>query len=356
MNRILWIDILKGVGIILVAVGHNPWLLKMLSKYIYWFHMPIFFILSGFLFNGKYDFASWTKRRFTHILVPYFMFVLVYIVAVKLIVSIGIINTSTWGVPERIAPAINLAPTFESFYSFITEGHRWWFITTLFFAQIFGYLTLKLHNRVIIALLASIFYLLAFVDSIYLREIRFPFFMDSALMATVFYILGYALAQINFNKSKTKIFSNFHFFTALIIFIIVVMLDIFHIIDHEFHIKHTKFGIPLLNIIVPCCMFIVLCHFSQWLAQFKIIATPLASLGQASIIIYFLHRDIDRLGIIALMKIDVIPSTEFLWSHQHIVGPVIFCVTISISYIAYVLLKQLYITRVLFLGERKRSQ
>ena len=54
-----WIDIAKGVGIILVVVGHagrglqsagltdEGWLLPLMDRAIYAFHMPLFFVLSG---------------------------------------------------------------------------------------------------------------------------------------------------------------------------------------------------------------------------------------------------------------------------------------------------------------------
>lgn len=43
-------DIVKGVGIILVVVGHFCW---NLTWYIYLFHLPLFFFVSGYLYNEE---------------------------------------------------------------------------------------------------------------------------------------------------------------------------------------------------------------------------------------------------------------------------------------------------------------
>ena len=45
-------DIVKGIGIILVVVGHFCW---DLTQFIYLFHLPLFFFVSGYLYNeNKY--------------------------------------------------------------------------------------------------------------------------------------------------------------------------------------------------------------------------------------------------------------------------------------------------------------
>lgn len=43
-------NIVKGIGIILVVVGHLCW---DLTRYIYLFHLPLFFFVSGFLYNEE---------------------------------------------------------------------------------------------------------------------------------------------------------------------------------------------------------------------------------------------------------------------------------------------------------------
>lgn len=68
-SRDLSLDIMKGIGIILVVYGHT----YLKSSFIYLFHMPLFFLLSGAAMNFTHHRYSIT-RRFKSIMVPYFVF------------------------------------------------------------------------------------------------------------------------------------------------------------------------------------------------------------------------------------------------------------------------------------------
>lgn len=46
--RLEEVDIQKGLLMILVVLGHSSFSHK---NYIYWFHMPVFFFISGFFFK-----------------------------------------------------------------------------------------------------------------------------------------------------------------------------------------------------------------------------------------------------------------------------------------------------------------
>lgn len=48
------IDIMKGIGILLVILGHCMPYENPLNRFIYSFHMPLFFMISGYLYNEKY--------------------------------------------------------------------------------------------------------------------------------------------------------------------------------------------------------------------------------------------------------------------------------------------------------------
>lgn len=68
-ERIPWLDVLKGIGIILVAVGHI-YSNKIVFDWIYSFHMPLFFITGGLVYREK-TISEDIKRRVWNIVIPY---------------------------------------------------------------------------------------------------------------------------------------------------------------------------------------------------------------------------------------------------------------------------------------------
>lgn len=76
-DRIAWIDMLKGLAIILVVVGHNA--SETVSNFIYCFHMPLFFLLSGFVFSPK-DPKVYLRRSWNRLMVPYIFFTIVIMI------------------------------------------------------------------------------------------------------------------------------------------------------------------------------------------------------------------------------------------------------------------------------------
>lgn len=69
-NRVEWIDCAKGIGILLVIIGHSN---GILMPYIQSFHMPLFFILSCSTFKyckNKEQFFYNIEKSFKHLIIP----------------------------------------------------------------------------------------------------------------------------------------------------------------------------------------------------------------------------------------------------------------------------------------------
>jgi len=89
-NRITYFDLAKGIGIILVVLGHMENISSELRIWISSFHMPLFFIISGMLMAAKNEIGiepkgeeksvtELVKKKVRGILIPYFWFSLIYI-------------------------------------------------------------------------------------------------------------------------------------------------------------------------------------------------------------------------------------------------------------------------------------
>ncbi|MCR4923343.1 MAG: acyltransferase family protein [Lachnospiraceae bacterium] len=89
-KRLRYFDIARGIGIILVLIGHlqgeilnfSPYIVY-LCIWIFSFHMPLFFIISGMLVKYKgdreKDLKLLIRRRFKGIMIPYYLFSIIYI-------------------------------------------------------------------------------------------------------------------------------------------------------------------------------------------------------------------------------------------------------------------------------------
>lgn len=95
-SRDLSLDVAKGVGILLVVVGHawrgldsagmidNPELFQIIDQLIYNFHMPLFFLLSGMTFEAwalKRPYPEAAFSRVTRLLWPLFLWSYLFVAA-----------------------------------------------------------------------------------------------------------------------------------------------------------------------------------------------------------------------------------------------------------------------------------
>ncbi|MGB5854847.1 MAG: acyltransferase family protein, partial [Oceanisphaera sp.] len=82
-DKLNWVFTLKLVGITAVILGH---LASPFSGFIYSWHMPLFFMLSGFFITVTAPLNYLVKKDFNRLMVPYFIFsfIALIITALKL--------------------------------------------------------------------------------------------------------------------------------------------------------------------------------------------------------------------------------------------------------------------------------
>ena len=106
-KRLDYLDMTKGIGMILVLIGHlqgdsiftfSPYI-QPLCAFIFSFHMPMFFIVTGIILAIKNDevkpFADIARSRFRGIMIPYFWFSFFYLLVVVVALIRGEIAVQT---------------------------------------------------------------------------------------------------------------------------------------------------------------------------------------------------------------------------------------------------------------------
>lgn len=140
MNRINYLDIAKGFGIFLVYIGHCyiGERTQTLSNVIYWiysFHMPLFFFVSGILFSSKkkkFHIFIWNKS--VSLLIPYALFsILNWPLLTIFVGSPGNVVLHGWGQnPLWFIPILYLLEVLHYFIIFDKRWKRWGSILILF--------------------------------------------------------------------------------------------------------------------------------------------------------------------------------------------------------------------------------
>lgn len=66
-----YVDIIKGIGIFLVILAHHK---TILNEYIYSFHMPLFFLLSGIFHKNYSSYKEFFIKKVKILIIPYLTF------------------------------------------------------------------------------------------------------------------------------------------------------------------------------------------------------------------------------------------------------------------------------------------
>ena len=74
-NRIEWLDIAKGLGIFCIVIGHNI-VPQWLSDWVFSFHVPLFFIVSGYFYRQR-SLAETIEKGWKQLLRPMLITILV---------------------------------------------------------------------------------------------------------------------------------------------------------------------------------------------------------------------------------------------------------------------------------------
>ena len=211
-GKVDWIDSAKGIAMLLVILGHTS-ALEGSEKYVYSFHMPMFFLLSGYVTGLKKPtgFLEFLKKKSRAILIPYCVFY-------------GIIYVYFFFIGSRFGETSGLDLWLPIKGFFYASGDNlkdlfrpMWFLTCLFVVSTGFFWIRKVGNRIGIMVLLVSCSILGYLTSLHLKPFfRPPWHMDTALTAVVFFGAGCLLAEKGIEPKKFRTASKLILISILI--------------------------------------------------------------------------------------------------------------------------------------------
>lgn len=198
------ISALKGVGITLMVIGHsgiNP----SIGHWIYMFHMPLFFFLSGYLFKDKYfdDRWSFVKNKVKGYYFPFVKWVVFFVLIHNFLADLYFLD-GKYTFYEMLQAVVNA-------FIFINNEPAtggYWFLKGLFWASLiaFGMLLISSKLKSIFKLEKKItgFDIVMIILSViaaWICSYTQLCFLTMPLLGCAFFLSGYVLSRYEFTPN-----------------------------------------------------------------------------------------------------------------------------------------------------------
>lgn len=204
------IDAIKGVGVFLVILGHNK---SLINDWIYSFHIPLFFILSGIFHSSKDNYYMFFLKKIRTLIIPY-IFLSIPLYIFWLIIGRKFGEAAIKKTPILEASMGVLLGTNITKISSIEWGTPMWFLPCLFLVvNIFYFISHLKKNKIIILNIVFIFLNILLSK---LVEVKLPWSILTALVALPYYSLGYYLKNFFLKNENYKI----NIFLSIVLLII----------------------------------------------------------------------------------------------------------------------------------------
>lgn len=310
-ERIKYIDIARAIAIFFIVFGHTIvhngncyWLYKI----IYSFHVVLFFIISGFLYDGKKSNKEFICKKFKSLMIPYFVFASIFLVPYLIMgkaVSEGIGVYGSFDIIKLFKEIIMGVGCDNQ----LKQNTSLWFLPALFTMEVlFKLLDNKYVNRANEYVIGVIFIVISFCST--KINYVFPWGIRTAVELLPFFYMGILMKRKNLlEKVLNKKYS-----------IIYIVLFIAALIGAE---KNTtvscanySYGIYIIFLLTSVVFSITVFAISYFIEENKI----LEKVGRNTISILIFHK---LFIIIFQTKINI--TAELLST-----GNCILCIIVSI--------------------------
>lgn len=322
IKRIDSVDILRAVGIIVMVMGHVGFGGKF-DRFIHTFHMPLFFLISGYLYRQKLNvsigrqIASKAKR----LMIPYVMY--------------GVINYIFWLLLVKTSEDLWWSPLLRM-VTYNTEKlpicGALWFLSSMFFAEtiyiVLDRILKKNYVRTIVVLLVAIG--TSFAENA--TGYRLPLAIDTSLVCMGFLEIGRLYKLYKDTKEQKTNRPSTIFFSGLVL---LACNGVLAFVNDYVNIKSGWYGIvPLfwLNAVVGTFALALLVKWFTGVSKdnnrFR---NMLSYIGRNSMVFLGLNQFV-------ILVVSMLYSAVGLPGNMYISGAVVLIITLVLLYVICVVI------------------
>ena len=204
-KRVLWMDIAKAMGILVVLVVHAELDLGPVTYLGGMFYMPVFFVLAGMTFSYRPEekFSAFLKKKAKRLLVPYFgynLFLFAFFFVKDSLLTGNVTKAAFFpllGILYSRNCLVSMDQVSNMFFMQILNAPTW-FLTGLFVTLLIFWVLMQGSAgdwRKLLLMNSGVLLLAVLLH--YLCPILLPWSIDCALYAVSFLVLGKLAAEQN---------------------------------------------------------------------------------------------------------------------------------------------------------------
>lgn len=230
-NRLDWIDQARGLSIFLVVWGHN---FPSVEPYIYSFHVPLFFLISG-MFHPQTINRTVILKRTKSILIPYFFWsTLLFLFWLFIDRSLGKGNEVELNAFQNFIGIFYA----QGGQEYMDWGIPLWFLPCIYIVFLLFSALQRIKNKGV--LYVSIIAVITFGFLWFpLTEVHLPWSVDVAMVAISFYAFGY------FFNNQVKNIKGTRQYVAMFVFFLI-HITIFYFTTQKVDMYRSIYGTPML--------------------------------------------------------------------------------------------------------------
>lgn len=281
-KRIKWIDVAKGVGILLVMISHFSGGIPFIGQFLFGGYMQMFFVISGFTLKINNNSKDFLLKRAKKLLIPYFVYgFLIIILNMFMMIIKGDFNGHV-----LVSNVLGLFYSRFSLYPLSVENNKYllncfnspfWFLTAMFVSYIWVWIYFKQKNRknkIIVLVFLSLATILLVNCPILL-----PWSIDTSFIGALFIITGYYI--------KKKKFTTLQIIFACILYCCLIL------VNGNINMSVRDYGrIPILSCLIfygiGILFTIIYCCIIQKI-KLKALENILSYIGNMTIVLLCFH-------------------------------------------------------------------